>query len=323
MKWRERIWSLHKNIFWPVTQHPESNTFIIDLHFCKYLYIIFYMNTNTVGNQSRRIMLLGCPFDLVTMDQARDMCINWCVMEPRQPHIVVTINAAIITMLVRDASLWEACRQGDLSVVDGVPVVWSSHILGTPLPERVAGIDLMARLLEAGGEKGLKVFFLGSTDSILDKLIEVVKTKYPGLVIVGYRNGYFSPEEYDDVIEKIRLVEPDMLFVGMPTPFKETWCFKYRDHLNVPVIMGVGGSFDVLSGVVPRAPQFMQRIGMEWFWRFLMRPQVMWKRYLVTNTLFLMELGREFIRMRLLGKPPMHVHWEDQKADIGELPRRM
>lgn len=280
------------------------------------------MSDNSVRDLSRRITLLGCPFDLVTMGQARDVCIDWCLKEPRQPHIVVTINAAIITMLVRDASLWEACRQGDLCVVDGVPVVWTSHILGTPLPERVAGIDLMTQLLKAGSEKRLKVFFLGSTDSILEKLIAVVKEKYPELNIVGYRNGYFTSDEYEGVIEGIRLTEPDLLFVGMPTPFKETWCFKYRDNLNVPVIMGVGGSFDVLSGVVPRAPHFMQRIGMEWFWRFLMRPQVMWKRYLVTNTLFLMQLSKEFIRMRVLGRTPVRVHWENQRTDIGELPHR-
>lgn len=280
------------------------------------------MSDNNAELITHRIMLLGCPFDTLNMAQARDTCIAWCMETLRQPHIVVTINAAIITMLVRDPSLWEACSEGDLCVVDGVPVLWSSRILGTPLPERVAGIDLMAQLLETGNQKGLSVFFLGSTDAILDKLLKVVSEKYPKLVIAGYRNGYFPPEEYESVVEKIREAKPDMLFVGMPTPFKETWSFKYRDKLNVPIIMGVGGSFDVLSGEVRRAPQFMQRIGMEWFWRLLMNPRVMWKRYLVTNTLFLMALGREFIRMRLLGKPPMHVCWENKSVDIGDLPRR-
>lgn len=265
-----------------------------------------------------RLRLLGCPFDPLTMLETRDTCVNWCEAEQRQPHIVVTINAAIITMLVRDHALWNACSQSDLCVVDGVPVVWSSRLLGTPLPERVAGIDLMAQLLEQGSQKGLSAFFLGSTDAILYKLIDVVGKQYPNLTIAGYRNGYFSPEEYDDVVEEIRNAQPDMLFVGMPTPFKETWCFKYRDKLNVPMIMGVGGSFDVLSGVVRRAPQILQRIGLEWLWRFLMRPQVMWKRYLVTNTRYLITLGREFVRMRLLGKEPMRVRWQQGVVPIGE-----
>ena len=279
------------------------------------------MNHSRLPNPSR-ISLLGCPFDPVTARQARDECIGWCLETPRRSHMVVTINAAIITMLVRDPSLWEACNEGDLCVVDGVPVVWSSRILGTPLPERVAGIDLMAALLEEGANKGLSAYFLGSTDAILERLLDVLRAKYPGLVVAGYRNGYFTPAEYDGVVEEIRIARPDMLFVGMPTPFKETWCFKYRDKLNIPLIMGVGGSFDVLSGVVRRAPLFMQRIGMEWFWRFLMRPRVMWKRYLVTNTLYLLALGREVIRVRILGKPPMRVRWQDESVEIGDLPRR-
>jgi N-acetylglucosaminyldiphosphoundecaprenol N-acetyl-beta-D-mannosaminyltransferase len=116
--------------------------------------------------------------------------------------------------------------------------------------------------------------------------------------VVGYRDGYFSPSEQPAIVEEIRERAPDVLFVGMPSPFKETWCESNRKRLNVPVMIGVGGSFDVLTGRVRRAPKWMQAIGMEWSWRLMMEPRKMWKRYLATNSQFIWLAAREILSRR-------------------------
>jgi len=157
-------------------------------------------------------------------------------------------------------------------------VVWALRASGQTIPERVAGVDLMARLLTVAGERRLRVYFLGAKREVLSKLVERIRAQHPGLEIAGFRDGYFGPDEHLRIVEEIRASEAHMLFVGMPSPFKETWCERYRQRLQVPVIVGVGGSFDVLAGFIRRAPRWVQSLGMEWFWRLLMEPRKLWKR---------------------------------------------
>jgi N-acetylglucosaminyldiphosphoundecaprenol N-acetyl-beta-D-mannosaminyltransferase len=156
----------------------------------------------------------------------------------------------------------------------------------------------MAHLLEAAAARGLKVFFLGAKEEVVQKLVRWCESRYPGLIVAGYRNGYFKESDYPEVINQVRRSGADMLFVGMPTPFKEVWCKQNREALGVPVIMGVGGSFDVLAGFIRRAPLWMQNAGLEWFWRLLMEPRKMWKRYLVTNSIFIVRTLLETMRRR-------------------------
>jgi N-acetylglucosaminyldiphosphoundecaprenol N-acetyl-beta-D-mannosaminyltransferase len=241
--------------------------------------------------------LLGLPFDDVTMKAAIDRCLSWC-SGPRAPHTVITANSAILCMMRRDPELRGACVAGDLIVPDGMSVVWASRLLRVPFPERVAGVDLMARLLEAGAEHGLRAYFLGAKRAVVARLAELCARDHPGLQVVGYRDGYFSPAEHASIVEEIRGLAPDLLFVGMPSPFKETWCEHNRERLQVPVIMGVGGSFDVLAGEVRRAPRWMQSSGLEWSWRLLMEPRKMWRRYLTTNAEFLWLACREILSRR-------------------------
>jgi len=248
------------------------------------------MTAQNVTDGTKRVELLGCPFDLVTMAQVVDTCLAWC-RGPRRSHTVVTMG--------RDAELREACVSGDLIVPDGVPIVWSSKLIGTPLTERVPGVDLMVELLEAASRHNLRVFFLGSRQEVLEKLLEVCEKRYQGMVAAGSRTGYFGPDDHATVIEEIRGSEPDLLFVGMPSPFKETWCQQHRETLCVPVILGVGGSFDILAGSVPRAPRFLQNVGMEWSWRLMMEPRRMWKRYLVSNAMFIWSVLWAILRQRL------------------------
>jgi N-acetylglucosaminyldiphosphoundecaprenol N-acetyl-beta-D-mannosaminyltransferase len=266
------------------------------------------MTASTVASSppssGRRRELLECPFDRVTMAAAVDRCLDWCTAT-RAPHTVVTVNAAILCWIREDVELREACRRADLVVPDGMPVVWTSRLAGDPLPERVAGADLMVKLLEAGSRRRLRVFLLGARPEVLDELVRRVARDYPGLIVAGARDGYFNPEEHRRVVAEIRDAAPDMLFVGMPSPFKETWCERYRSDLNVPVIMGVGGTFDVLAGYVRRAPRRMQSMGLEWAWRLAMEPRKLWKRYLITNSTYLWLAAGEIARQRLGRRPEL------------------
>jgi N-acetylglucosaminyldiphosphoundecaprenol N-acetyl-beta-D-mannosaminyltransferase len=248
---------------------------------------------------SDRPELLDCPFDPVDMDAAVDRCVQWC-LGPRAPHTVVTMNAALLCMMRHDHALRSACRRGDLVLADGMPVVWTSRLAGTPLPERVAGVDLMARLLERAAAHRLGVYLLGGRVDVVNALARRCEGELPGLTVVGARDGYFAPADHPDIVADIRRAAPHMLFVGMPSPFKETWCERHRGALDVPVIMGVGGSFDVLAGHVRRAPPAFQSLGLEWAWRLAMEPRRLWKRYLVTNSEYLWLAAGEVLRRRAL-----------------------
>ncbi len=244
-----------------------------------------------------RRVLMQCPFDRMTSQHVLEQCLEWCE-GPRRSHTLLTINASLLCMMRRDHALREACLRGDLVVADGVPVVWVSRLAGVPLPERVAGIDLMSRLLEMGSKHHLRAYFLGAKREVVEDLVRRVAQDHSGLVVAGARDGYFGPTEQSRVVAEIRESGPHMLFVGMPSPFKETWCEGNREALDVPLIMGVGGSFDVLAGRVGRAPRLMQSLGLEWSWRLAMEPRKMWKRYLLTNSEFLWLAAREILARR-------------------------
>jgi len=252
-------------------------------------------------DRAERVELLGLSFDPATMRSAVDRCLEWC-RGPRTTRTVITINASHVCQLGRDPELRDACRAGDLILADGMSVVWSLALAGLPLPERVAGVDLMARLLEEAGRHRLRVYFLGARREVVTRLAEQSAQRHPGLVVAGVRDGYFTQADHPAIVEEIRRAAPDLLFVGMPSPFKETWCERHRAALQVPVVMGVGGSFDVLAGFVRRAPRAFQVTGMEWSWRLLMEPRKMWKRYLLTNTEFIWLALRQVLARRL-GRP--------------------
>ncbi|MFI5316427.1 MAG: WecB/TagA/CpsF family glycosyltransferase [Myxococcota bacterium] len=250
-------------------------------------------------DSARKTELFDCAFDRVTMQSAVDRCVGWC-RPPRESHIVLTANAAILCMKRRDRALAGACRAADLVVPDGASVVWAARLAGAPLPERIAGVDFMVELLSAAARHGLSVYLLGARHEVVAKLAELCERDHPGLAIAGWRDGYFGEAEHGAIVEEIRKSGADLLFVGMPSPFKETWCERNRAALGVPVIMGVGGSFDVLAGYIRRAPRWLQSLGLEWFWRLCMEPRKLWKRYLLTNSEFLwLTLG--LVARRRLG----------------------
>jgi len=248
-------------------------------------------------NAAEHSELLGLPFGRAGMTAIVERCLAWCAA-PRASHIVVTANASHLCMMRRDPELRQACQAADLVVPDGMSVVWALRILGRPVTERVAGIDLMTRLFEAGDARALSVYFLGARPEVVQRVVERCRQQYPGLTIAGARDGYFTPADHAAIVDDIRARAPHFLFVGMPTPFKDVFCQRHRDRLQVPVIIGVGGSFDVLAGVIARAPVAAQSMGLEWAWRLVMEPRKLWKRYLTTNTEFVWLVMRELVRRR-------------------------
>ncbi|MBN1559455.1 WecB/TagA/CpsF family glycosyltransferase [candidate division KSB1 bacterium] len=234
----------------------------------------------------RRMHLLDLPVDRITVDD----CIGHfskVIRRGGRCHIVV-INAAKVVKARTDVELRQVIHAADLIGADGVPIVWASRLLGEPLPARVNGTDLMERIFHESVRRGWKLYLLGARQKVIENVVEQLKIKFPGIRLVGFRNGYFSSiDEELAVVEIINAARPDILLLGFGTPMKEKWVQRYRERLTVPVIHGVGGSFDIVAGLTRRAPAWMQRSGLEWFYRFLQEPRRMWKRYLVTNSVFI------------------------------------
>src|SRR4029078_8239084 len=247
---------------------------------------------SAVPDANGRNCLTSLTFLPLTLLSAAGTCRSWCGAD-RASHTVISINAGVVCAMRRNRQLLEACQAGDLLLADGMSVVWAVRMAGFAVPERVAGIDLMSELVKSGG---LSVYFLGAQEHVARKVINDCARRYPDLTIAGYRNGYFSEAEHASVVEEIRRRKPDILFVGMPSPFREIFCQRYRDTLNVPVRIGVGGSFDVLAGFVPRAPNILQVTGLEGCWRLFMEPRKLWKRCLFTKTEFVWLATKEILR---------------------------
>jgi N-acetylglucosaminyldiphosphoundecaprenol N-acetyl-beta-D-mannosaminyltransferase len=210
-----------------------------------------------------------------------------------RPHQHVCLNAAKVVELERNPQLSDAISACDLVNVDGQAVVWAAGYLGKEVPERVAGVDLFERLLGEAAAKGLRVYFLGATATTVRRVCEVAQERWPSLLVAGANDGFWRPEEEADVVARVAASNADLLFVALPSPRKELFLEQHAEALGVPFRMGVGGSFDVLAGVTKRAPRWMQRLGLEWFYRFAQEPRRMFKRYLYGNTAFIRLTLRE------------------------------
>src|SRR6478609_11814905 len=235
-------------------------------------------------HELKRARLFDLSVDALTLDEVVNDCKD--AVRTRTRFLIGVINAAKVVNLRRDPVLRKSLLECDVLLADGQSVVWASRLLGQPLPQRVAGIDLFEELLGVADRDHLRVFLLGATPEVLALVEQQVAVRWPGAVIAGSRDGYFSEAEADGVAAQIAGCAPDLLFLGMTTPKKENFIGRYGDRLGVPVQHGVGGSFDVLAGVTARAPRAWQRCGMEWAYRVLQEPRRLWRRYLVTNLAF-------------------------------------
>jgi N-acetylglucosaminyldiphosphoundecaprenol N-acetyl-beta-D-mannosaminyltransferase len=196
------------------------------------------------------------------------------------PQQVVTANPIIFMTGLEDPNFMRMLREADLVVPDGTGLVWAASYVGTPVAERVAGYDLMHELMKVGNGRGWKVYMLGASPESVSEAAAQLRRLYPGIRIVGCRDGFFKDEEDDKVIADITAKAPHFLLVARAVYNQDIWIAKYRDRLRVPVMMGVGGSFDVLSGRLKRAPLLFRKLRLEWFYRLLQEPS-RYKRMLV------------------------------------------
>ncbi|MDB5586629.1 MAG: UDP-N-acetyl-D-mannosamine transferase [Devosia sp.] len=250
--------------------------------------------TLTGRRDPQRKLLFGLSLDGIRMDEAVDRCRQ--AIQSRRPVLIGVVNAAKIVNLRRDPSLRDALLDCNMLLADGQSVVWASRLLGRPLPERVAGIDLFVELLDLAHRQQRSIYLLGAKPAILAALERQVAHRWPGLRLAGSHHGYFGETEAAEIAAEIRAASADMLFLGMASPNKEIFLRSFQHMLNVPVLHGVGGSFDVLAGLTKRAPLAWQNLGLEWAYRLLQEPRRLWKRYLVTNCAFVALTLREAVR---------------------------
>jgi N-acetylglucosaminyldiphosphoundecaprenol N-acetyl-beta-D-mannosaminyltransferase len=240
-----------------------------------------------------RARVVGCSIDRLDMDETLARCEQLIESGEYAQHLC--INAAKAVAARDDAELRAIIERCELVSADGQAVVWASRILGDPLPTRVAGIDLMQRLLERAEARGYRVFILGAKPDVLEHAARRIRARYPVLALVGTRDGYFSEADDAAVAAEVAAARPDILFVAMPSPRKEYWLGRYGPHLGVPFVMGVGGSVDVIAGVTKRAPALWQKLGLEWAYRLLQEPRRLLGRYARTNLRFIFLVARELI----------------------------
>jgi N-acetylglucosaminyldiphosphoundecaprenol N-acetyl-beta-D-mannosaminyltransferase len=238
--------------------------------------------------------MMGCQVDNLSMEETLAKVEEF--IRSGQPHQHVVINVDKLVKASRDPALRRIINDCALINVDGMPVVWASRLLGKPLKERVAGVDLFEALMRRAGEKGWRVFLLGARDEVVQAVRAAYQRKYPQLVIAGCRDGYWSEAEEAAVAEQVRASRADLLFVAISSPKKEQFLGRWQGAMRVPFAMGVGGTFDVAIGRIRRAPLWMQKAGLEWFFRFLQEPKRMFRRYFIDDMAFIWLLIKEAAR---------------------------
>jgi N-acetylglucosaminyldiphosphoundecaprenol N-acetyl-beta-D-mannosaminyltransferase len=248
------------------------------------------------------IVMLGVPFDNVTTMQTVSLIED--MVESRRPHHLVTANVDFLVQAAHDVELHRIMTDANLVLCDGMPLVWASRLLGNPLPERVAGSDLVPLLIETAVRKQYRLYFLGATPESASLAIENLKRKHPQVVIAGH----YSPPiaslfemDHAEICRRIREAKPDLLFISFGCPKQEKWIAMHYRDLGVPVCVGVGATIDFLAGKVIRAPRCMRATGLEWAFRLAQEPRRLAKRYLHGLCHFSVAIAQQWWRMRLRG----------------------
>lgn len=210
------------------------------------------------------------------------------------PRMIVTPNSEIVIMAQEDRKLAEIINNADLKIPDGAGIVLASRILKDPVPERIAGFDLMKELLYISAQKGYSVYFLGGKPGIVDKAVKEIKKQVSPINICGSHHGYLDKDLQNKVISEVNSLEPDILFVGMGVPLQEKFIAANLKNLRVNIVMTVGGAFDVITGELKRAPLWMQRNHLEWLYRLLQEPRRFWRMLALPRFVFL--VFRQYFR---------------------------
>ncbi len=226
------------------------------------------------ASSPERVTILGVPVDAVTYDSWLALVERW--LQDRRigrPHHVCTVNPEFIMIAQKDPNFFNVLQRADLCIPDGVGLLWAARRLGHPLPERVTGSDGVPLIAERAAREGWRLFFLGAQPGVADRAAEILMARHPGLKIVGTYSGSPAPYEEDELVEQVNASGADILFVAYGAPVQDKWIARNLPRLRVKMAMGVGGAFDFIAGVVPRAPLWMQRLGLEWLYRLYLQPR--------------------------------------------------
>jgi N-acetylglucosaminyldiphosphoundecaprenol N-acetyl-beta-D-mannosaminyltransferase len=240
---------------------------------------------------------MGSPMDAATIDETIDFIDERIARQEFTQHVVV--NVAKLVHMQSDAELRRSVEGCDIINVDGMGLIFGGRLLGIELGKRVAGIDLFARLVERSAVRGYPIFLLGAKTPIVTEVARRLQVAHPTLRIAGFHHGYFWDDE-EAIVNTIRGSGARLLFVAITSPRKEKFIARWRATLGVDFVMGVGGTFDVVAGVVRRAPAWMQQSGFEWLYRVIQEPRRMWRRYLFTNMYFARMIVMLLIKQRFL-----------------------
>ena len=222
-------------------------------------------------NKPLRIEVLGVPIDLVDMQGAIEV-VESIIHSKTESRCVLAVNPEKVIALRKDEWLLDFFRKASLLIPDGIGVVWASRKLSGVKVGRVPGADLMQNLCVLAAEKGYRVFFYGATEDVSAGAVDILRERYPGLKIVGRRNGYVISEEMDNLVDEINVSRAQILFIALGSPRQEKWIAQYGERLHVKLIQGIGGTLNTITGHVQRAPVVWQRLNLEWFYRLLKEP---------------------------------------------------
>ena len=248
----------------------------------------------TILGHNQRVEILNTTIDVLNFEETVRLVDEY--VQKKIPLHLIGVNADKINELNQNEQLRQIVNSCGIINADGASVIMASKFLGKALPERVAGIDLMERLIQLSEQKNYRVYLLGAKQNVVEKTAEVLKKRYPRLQLCGFRNGYFKEADWHSVSEEIRALHPDFVFVGITSPLKEYLVEYFQEQGHNAVFMGVGGSFDVISGNIPRAPLWMQKAGLEWLFRVIQEPKRLFKRYFIGNTMFICSVIAERCR---------------------------
>jgi N-acetylglucosaminyldiphosphoundecaprenol N-acetyl-beta-D-mannosaminyltransferase len=218
----------------------------------------------------------GMRIDRITMDDALTLSEQY--IASGEPHHIVTADASMVVTVDMDGEFREIVEHADLVTADGAGILWACKRLGTPIPAKVSGVDLSEKLIALSAQKGWRVFLFGAGPGVAEAAAEKMRAKYPGANIVGTRDGFFKPEDEETIVARIHEAKPDILLVALGIPKQEKFITRHKEALGVPVMIGVGGTLDVFSGTVKRAPVWMQKASLEWFYRLTSDPKQFKKR---------------------------------------------
>lgn len=243
-----------------------------------------------------RQTIINSYVDSLSMEETLEKIDNIILTGRPAQHTV--INAHKINLMEKDEELRRIVNSCPIINADGASIILASKIMGSPLKERVAGIDLFLNLLSLSEKRGYRIFLLGAREDSVVKAKSKIIESHPRIQIAGYHNGYFDQQEEPEIVDQISRSNSDILFVAFSSPMKERWINRNLSRLNVSFAMGVGGSFDVVAGITSRAPKWAQRMGLEWLVRLVQEPRRLWKRYLIGNIKFLWLTAKSAAKVR-------------------------